>query len=319
MISNSTIADNVATISGGAIFNSGGINAINNATLTGNSAPIGAVIDSGTATINNSILTGDAGAICSNAAAINGMNNVTNHADSGCLGVHFLPVLFDPALHAAPLADNGGATHTVALLNPDPVDHPNPAIDPNVGGTPNDQRGIPAQNSRDIGAYEFYLPVVEFADATLSVNEADTPLIIRVNVTLDPTMHPYFAGGVGLMLAESGTATAHDDYILANPALVTFNCTGSPTCTGTFELTIIDDGIDEADETLTLQIVSVLGGMLSGRDQLTITIIDNNTTMPTPSPLMPQLSQPEALGVLELPATGERPFWAELLGQWLGW
>lgn len=42
------------------------------------------------------------------------------------------------------------------------------------------------------------------------------------------------------------------------------------------------------------------------------------TSAPVVPPVAPTASQPEDLGITELPATGETPLWAELLGRWLG-
>jgi hypothetical protein len=42
------------------------------------------------------------------------------------------------------------------------------------------------------------------------------------------------------------------------------------------------------------------------------------TEQPQPAPVVPTPAQPEDLGVIALPDTGETPLWAELLGRWLG-
>jgi hypothetical protein len=50
-----------------------------------------------------------------------------------------------------------------------------------------------------------------------------------------------------------------------------------------------------------------------------VTAIPTVIAPTTPEAPSGQPSQPEDLGVFELPATGERPLWAELLAEWFGW
>lgn len=65
----------------------------------------------------------------------------------------------------------------------------------------------------------------------------------------------------------------------------------------------------------------------NGVDVVVGFMIDTTTPTITPTPATPDptdapaptLAQPEDLGIAELPATGERPIWADLLSRWFGW
>ncbi len=144
-----------STLSGNTAFRGGGINAgtvnVANSTLSGNSAYSGGGIV-GTATVNNSIITGSTGNDCD--GTLTGSNNLID--DNTC-GLPANPVTnFDTNL-----ADNGGPTQTHALLTgSNAIDAGDNALDNDSGGSqlPFDQRGTGfdrvVNGTVDIGAFE---------------------------------------------------------------------------------------------------------------------------------------------------------------------
>jgi hypothetical protein len=277
-ITNSTFSQNTAN-KGGAIYHDWGtIGAITNSTFSQNTANEGGAIwnDGTIQSITNSVIAGTPNACY---GTITGSNNLRDGAND-CADSLFLSNTINPAIHLGALADNGGPTQTIALLNPDPVNNPNPAINSgDSNATTHDQRDVPAQGTRDIGAYEFYVPTVEFSSISQSITEADVTLDISLTITQDDNHRQ--AGGVSLTIGTGGTATAGDDYqTWINPILVTFDCGVDPTCTTTFPLTIYDDDLVETDETIILEITSAIGATIGMQTQHTITI-ENDDIVPT--------------------------------------
>jgi hypothetical protein len=166
-ITNSTFSGNSSTGvtggGGGAIYNSVGTVSVINSTFSGNSTTsatggggIGA--NAGTTnTVRNSIFTANVpGGNCQTGLGTftNGGNNIDDGATCGWAVVNGSMSNTNPTL--APLANNGGATETFALLAG------SPAIDGVIFNAPNgapatDQRGFarPAGLRNDIGAFEF--------------------------------------------------------------------------------------------------------------------------------------------------------------------
>jgi len=152
LIKDSTFSGNIAPSFGGGLGNSGTITTIQNSTFSANSSSVGGgvynngVID----TLRNSLFHLNTGnAVCSN--TINGSNNLSDNANSDCPDV--LTTL--TAGTVGPLANNGGPTMTHALLPG------SEAIDAGNGDSiATDQRGYTATNTRDIGAFESFVPVV---------------------------------------------------------------------------------------------------------------------------------------------------------------
>jgi CSLREA domain-containing protein len=159
-VTNSTFSNNVAITAAGGIDNFEGVLTISNSTFSGNSSPEGgAVINSpnGTLHLLNSIFAASpSGGDCVNLGTI--PTNINNLIEDGTCSP---AVIGDPLLGL--LADNGGPTHTMALLNG------SPAIDAGDDATCalTDQRGVirPQGAHCDIGAYEvespvLYLPII---------------------------------------------------------------------------------------------------------------------------------------------------------------
>jgi hypothetical protein len=179
-VQNSTLSANSTPAYGGGIYNLGAL-AVQNSTLSANSAYYGGgIYNNGTLTVQNSTLSANSasseGGGLYNENWPNLSNTLIAHSPSGgdCWGGgvatndHNLiadgscspAISGDPLL--GPLAGNGGATHTHALLPG------SPAIDAGNDGTclATDQRGIPRPHGEacDIGAFEsqgfIFLPVI---------------------------------------------------------------------------------------------------------------------------------------------------------------
>ncbi|MEO0536000.1 MAG: filamentous hemagglutinin N-terminal domain-containing protein [Cyanobacteria bacterium P01_A01_bin.123] len=191
ILSNATVGFNTANVDGGGIFvNTTRNNIINNSIVANNNAgrsgpDISANLNS--STITNSLIQDTTG-ITAGAP--------TNGVDGNIIGQ-------DPLL--APLVNNGGPTQTHALLAG------SPAINGSgVGATPNDQRGVAAIDTRDIGAFEFVAvadqstldPDILFNRlAPLTVGEGPGRPILRLSTEL--------AAELGLLelLNDDGTLT----------------------------------------------------------------------------------------------------------------
>lgn len=149
---NSTISANTTHGAGGGIVNGGRLQAAN-LTLADNHAGDGnSLYNSGTLTVANTIMADSAaGKNCTNWGIVISLGaNLESDAFCGFTASGDL-VKTDPLL--APLADNGGATQTHALLPS------SPAIDAGSSACPpptTDQRGVPrpAGSACDIGAFE---------------------------------------------------------------------------------------------------------------------------------------------------------------------
>jgi parallel beta-helix repeat protein len=156
-IINSTVTGNTASEAGGGIALYGSTVTITNCTISDNTAPDGSAIQNsqGTITLKNSIIAENNGPGFGGDAPEPGIYNLTDFE------MHVAVVGFTQVddMKLEPLADNGGPTHTHALLSG------SPAID--AGGdsvcSDIDQRGIarPKDGDNDgvahcdVGAYEY--------------------------------------------------------------------------------------------------------------------------------------------------------------------
>jgi CSLREA domain-containing protein len=153
-IINSTFSGNSAINNGGAIAQSAGTLIITNSTLANNTSALGGGIihSDGTTTLQNSILASNgAGGDCYNFGGISSNGHNLSSDDSCSLNASGDLTNTVPLL--GPLADNGGATLTHALLFASPaIDTAADALCPST-----DQRGItrPQGDRCDIGAVEY--------------------------------------------------------------------------------------------------------------------------------------------------------------------
>lgn len=276
---------------GGGIFNSSGTVNITNSTLSGNSATApfngeglggGVYNPSGTVNLKSTIVANNTaftfGPDASGGLITHGYNILEKTA--GATVVQQTTDLFgvDPKL--GPLQNNGGPTQTMSLLTG------SPAIDKGTsvgltGPLSMDQRGTgfprtvdlqsianaAGGNGTDIGALEIQ-PTVQFSSAAYNVTEGAATATITVNRigSLDQVSTVSY-------LATNITAIAGQDYTTTSGTL-SFAANQS---SKTFTVRIIEDTLDEADETLKLTLSSPTGGVALGTpNTVTLKIVDND-------------------------------------------
>jgi len=184
--SNNTFSENSAGMNGGAIYNSQSrFSFIYNSTFAENIAVTegGAIYhtnDSLLERLDNSLFVNNSPSDCStfNNSSINGSNNISDNPSGGCPSL----IATLSASSVAPLADNGGATMTHALLAG------SEAIDVSTGHTTTsgDQRDLRTDNIRDLGAYEVQVPVVTApADIIMEATGATTEVSLGAATVTD--------------------------------------------------------------------------------------------------------------------------------------
>lgn len=199
-ISNSTIADNTAALSGvppltgplvwsGGVINAGGLMEIDHSTIAGNAVVAGAALLTGTnlgsvgltdpaTVVRSSLVGGGAAPNCGGEIDSNGHNvaadgscNFTSAGDRSNV---------DPML--APLADNGGQSDTIALLAG------SPAIDAGDDCPATDQRGRPRTQGKTCDAGAFESPFTAATSAPIPSPAAATPpTILTAPAATPPT------------------------------------------------------------------------------------------------------------------------------------
>ncbi len=201
-IFNSTISNNAATGNTGGIDNStGGIMVITNSTIVENGAQ--GILSSapGDLTISNSIVANNSGLNCSGSGAniVSQGNNLDSDGSCGFVQAGDISNT-DPMI--GPLADNGGPTHSHALLSGSPaVDAGNNATCENEG-----QRAtLRPQDGDDNGA-----AVCDMAALEMLLSEL---------ITQGPTSSD--GGGGCSMASVNNSSTAFPLYLLI-PALILF-------------------------------------------------------------------------------------------------
>jgi predicted outer membrane repeat protein len=153
-IINSTFYNNQRSGSkskGGAIYSKGTVN-LSSSTFSGNGATEGGAIfsDNGNISLKSTIIASNAGGNCSGGGFNDSGNNLRWPSnDSSCVGI-----FGDPKLAA--LADNSGATQTIALQAGSAAIDVGSCTDPSGAAITTDQRGTarPAGWTCDIGAFE---------------------------------------------------------------------------------------------------------------------------------------------------------------------
>lgn len=242
-VANSTLVGNSATAGGGGAILSGnsGTATLTNVTISGSSSASQAAVwnQSGTLHLTNTIIANSTGAAtdCKNDGML-GTNANNLVEDNTCS-----PTLSgDPMLGA--LANNGGATQTLALLAG------SPAIDAgtNVGCPATDQRGMtrPQNGTCDIGAYEV-LDITPPTVVTTSLLASYTaPGPNNFTVTFSENVADY-----------AGNANPND---VTNP----------------LNYMVVEDGADSVFNT-----VSCAGGLAGDDTQATITGVTYNAALYT--------------------------------------
>ncbi len=263
-IINSTIANNAATTpgsDGGGILNAGTAT-VNNSTISGNTAGQngGGIYTNSDLHLENSILANStSGGDCYNYSGDSIFINTNNLIEANGPSGHMcgIPSLnSDPIL--GPLANNGGYTQTLALLPG------SPAIDMGDNATceTSDQRGIsrPQGPHCDIGAYEY---AENIPPLVLSVT--------RANTTPSPASSVDFT----VTFSESVTGVDVTDFTLttnvSDAAVSGVSGTGSiytvTVSTGTTDGTIRLDAVD--DNSIVDAVLNPLGGVGIGDGDFT--------------------------------------------------
>jgi len=161
----------------------------------------------------------------------------------------------------------GSTTGNITLTAvQDTIDEPNETIivdiDTVTNGTESGTQQVTATITDDDAA-----PTV-----TLSIS--GSPMAEAAGVaTVTATLSAVSGQDVTVNLAFSGTATLTSDYTRSGTAIT---ITAGDT-TGSITLTAVQDNIDEPDETIVVDIDTVINGTESGTQQVTATIADDDT------------------------------------------
>ncbi|HEX6898760.1 MAG TPA: choice-of-anchor Q domain-containing protein [Thermoanaerobaculia bacterium] len=179
----------------------------------------------------------------------------------------------DPQL--GPLQNNGGATQTHLPAGASPAVN----AGNNAESLATDQRGVarPVNVTSDMGAVEVNPGTIQLTVGAVNVNEnAGT-------VTITATRTGGTDGAVSVSYTTApGTATSPDDFAAAAGVLNWASGDGAPK---SFQVTIVNDLLDEPDETFTVTISNPQGGAALGAITTeAVTILDDDvpvTAIPT--------------------------------------
>ncbi|PIQ41274.1 MAG: hypothetical protein COW58_02485, partial [Thalassolituus sp. CG17_big_fil_post_rev_8_21_14_2_50_53_8] len=125
------------------------------------------------------------------------------------------------------------------------------------------------------GFYTTTLTVTAYPSITLSASST-SPAESAGSVNLTATASHAFNQDITVNLIYSGTATSGVDYTQISSLVIT---TGNTTKTSA--LSISEDATEEVNETIIVDISTVSNGTESGTQQQTITIVDNDQTIPS--------------------------------------
>jgi hypothetical protein len=148
-----------------------------------------------------------------------------------------------------------------------------------AGAWYDDVNGVTDQGSAYV--FNVVLPVIQFSSSSYQINENGGTASITLNRSGSSS------GVVSVTVAiTNGTATEAD---YTAPLTVTVSWANGDTSSKTVTIPIVDDSLDEDNETVLLSLLSTQGGALLGTpNQATLTIVDNDkagtTTMLTSAP-----------------------------------
>nr|MDJ0519800.1 DUF4347 domain-containing protein [Trichodesmium sp. MO_231.B1] len=337
-LNNSTISGNTSNFWGGGINQVGGITEINNSTISGNTASNnGGGINNGndpdttnTLTINNSTIAlntagNSGGGVYNQDVNVNVNNSIiagnqnnfnpdvsggfnSNNSNligdtTGSTGFNAneeLTVAVDGVIETT-LADNGGLTQTHALI----PTTTNPAIDSgNNGDVPPgdfDQRGTgfpriidgdgDGTATVDIGAFEITLPAISIDDVTVSEADGTATFTLSLDQTSSQDITVDY-------ITTDNTATTPEDYTgISNTTTIVAGQT-----TASITVDIIDDTIDELDETFNIDLSNPVNATIAD-DQGIGTIVDNDQ----PSVTIADVTVDESAGSATFTLTLDQP------------
>lgn len=189
-------------------------------------------------------------------------------------------------------AGGSGTITVVGTVNPDI------AADTTINNTATIQGNFDSTNSSDSAGTNVVLPRVAFAAANVDFTEEAANATITV--TLDRP-NPYRAITV-MYDTSDGTATNGDDYTDVT-GVVTFTAGLTQT---TFTVPVLEDTIDEANETINLSLSAPDGAVLGTPATATLTILDDDNA-PTIALSSATYTAGEGDGTTTLTATLSNP------------
>lgn len=282
----STFSGNTAVADGGGIFlyglYAGGTFTIQNSTIASNTAPGlggGVFTLAGPLTVTNTIVGDNTAADLGTALAGNfalSFSLVENAGGASITDGGGNIMGMDPQLGA--LANNGGLTQTHKPAGTSPaVNAGNPAF---VPPPTTDQRDLPrvVGGRIDMGSVELGLPgTIQLTFSATSVGEA------AGTVTITATRTGGSEGAVSVTIdAADGTAVDPADYGPVVPTVLSW--ADGDTAPKTLNINIVNDLLDEPDETFTVTISAPTGGAVLGSPATaTVTILDDD--LPPIAPL----------------------------------
>ena len=140
-------------------------------------------------------------------------------------------------------------------------------------------------------------PVASFATGASTASENAGTRNILVNFSPAP------ASAITLRYGVGGTATAGSDFTIANSGSVSVS---SGATSVTIPVAIVDDALDEDDETVVLTLTAATGYSVGSPDRHTLTIADDDEEEPPPPPSAPVASfATVASTASENPGTGD--------------
>jgi Calx-beta domain/Right handed beta helix region len=242
-----TIAGNSAEVGGGVFVE------------TGRAALDHTVVADNTATTNADLANGSAGGFDLRYSLIEtpGTADITDQIGN----------LLNQDPQLGPLQANGGPTETHL---PAPT---SPVVDTGEASTlPIDQRGTarPGGVAVDMGAVELNPGILQLSASAYNVNENGGTVTVTVTRTGGTD------GAVAVSFATSdGTATDPADFL---DAAGTLNWADGDAAPKTFQVTIVDDLLDEVDETFGVALSNPQVALLGTPSSATVTILDDDVT-----------------------------------------
>ncbi|RBP48545.1 thrombospondin type 3 repeat-containing protein [Arenicella xantha] len=195
--------------------------------------------------VSNSIIANSAGGACGGTVSIAiATDSIVD--DSSCS----VATVADPLL--GPLADNGGATLTHALMSGSPAINPGSSVNP----TSTDQRGFAAVGTRDVGAFEVQSLSVSVSPDVMPENGGASTGTVTRSVLIDRPLE--------VNLASSDLSSAMVPTSVVIPA---------GEASATFAISAVDDTLADGNSISSISVNAI--GYVVG--SATVTVVDNET------------------------------------------